>query len=246
MKQRLTYYCYFLRSLFRINWGLLTGMWKLTRVHQPAVTFFGGSRLSSTAKISQTIIELAQNLAHEGFSIITGGGPGVMEAANYGAAIHAQHHAQEESVLKQKRITSMGIGIAKIDIINPYVQDFIVQPYFFTRKWLLVRYSMAFVVGPGGFGTLDELGEILTLIQTHSMPAMPIILLDTQYWKPLQDWIYNSALKEKLITENDAKLIYVTDSAQEALERIKEFHNMHGQKPEQVGITAPPKKNAKA
>jgi len=110
----------------------------------------------------------------------------------------------------------MGIGVARLGGANKHVQEFFTLPYFFARKWLLVRNAAGFIVGPGGFGTLDELSEILTLIQTHNMPNTPIVLIGKEYWQPFLDWVYNSALKHHCITEEDAKLLNLTDDPDEA------------------------------
>ena len=188
-------YLHFLKSLFRINRGLLRGMWKLTKLPQPTITVFGGSRIPKEDPHSQIICKLAKKLAEKGYSIITGGGPGIMEAANLGAVEYANQKKKKES----NKIVTMGIGVARLGKANKYVQEYIKLPYFFIRKWLLTHNAVGFVVGPGGFGTLDELAEILTLIQTHSMPKTPIVLIGIKYWKPFLNWIYDSALKNKLL-----------------------------------------------
>ena len=213
MLKRIRSYLKFLRSMVRVNSGLIVGMWKLTRLPQPVITVFGGTRLSKDHPASDIICELARQLAHSGFSILTGGGPGIMEAANQGATMHSEKHS--------KSMISMGIGMSKLkQKFNKYIQGHIVQPYFFTRKWLLVRYSVGFVVGPGGFGTLDELTEVLTLVQTHTMSKTPIVLIGKDYWQPFVDWIHNCPLKEGLITKEDAELIQIANSAEEAHEII--------------------------
>jgi len=203
--------------MFRVNRGLLRGMWKLTRLPQPAITVFGGTKLSKDDIHSQKICTLAEKLAHAGFSIITGGGPGIMEAANRGAMTHVQEKNGEK---KPTKLTTIGISIRKLQEVNKYAQAYIIQPYFFTRKWLLVRYAVGFVVGPGGFGTLDELAEVLTLIQTHHMPQTPVVLIGVDYWQPLVQWIRERALKNGLLEEKDANLVHVTDDVDEAFSII--------------------------
>lgn len=213
---RLKRYLSFLGSLFRVNVGLLRGMWKLTKMSQPIITFFGGSRLSQEDPHSEIICQIAKRLAQKGFSVITGGGPGIMEAANLGAVEYVNSKGKKE----RKRIVTMGIGVARIGKANKYVQEYIRLPYFFIRKWLLVRNAVGFVVGPGGFGTLDELAEVLTLIQTHHMSRTPIVLIGVKYWKPFLDWIEESPLKNKLLEKKDAALLNLTDDADEAFRII--------------------------
>ncbi len=220
--RRLKEYKKFLLSLMKTNMRLLYGMWKLTRLPQPAITFFGGARVpleSSTAEQAKT---LAGKLVNLGFSIITGGGPGIMEAANFGAIEYLRDCDLNSPHCKQG-IVSAGIGLIKLnkERINPYVQQNIVMNYFFARKWLLVRYAVGFVIFPGGFGTLDEFFEVITLIQCNRMPEVPVILLGTQYWAPIRSWVFNNAIKEGLIDHKDADLFIVTDSIDEAAELLK-------------------------
>ncbi len=212
---RLKKYLHFLRSIFRVNVGLFRGMWKLAKISQPTITFFGGSRLSLEDPHSVVVCQLARMLAQKGFSIITGGGPGIMEAANLGAVEYANSKGKQ----KEKLVT-MGIGVARIGGANKYVQEYIRLPYFFIRKWLLVRNAVGFVVGPGGFGTLDELAEVLTLIQTYHMPKTPIVLIGKKYWKPFLDWVEKSPLKSGLLTAKDAALLNITDDVDEAFKMI--------------------------
>ena len=239
---RLKYYFEFLGSLWRVNWGLLTGMWKLTRLPQPTITVFGGTQLAADSEFADKICAITKKLAGAGFSILTGGGPGVMRAANLGAYetanTHGEPHKHGENGREQRRhMISMGIGLETLpQDPNKYTQDFIVTPYFFTRKWLLVRYAVGFVVGPGGFGTLDELSEVLTLIQTHHMPQTPVVLIGTEYWAPLLQWVNERALRDGLLTKEDAALIHVTDDVDEAFTFIKSQCLGH----EECGITAPP------
>ena len=216
LAKRLKKYGHFLKSLWKINTKLLSGMWKLTKVPAPAVTVFGGARLSQDDKYAKLICALTKKLSENGYSIITGGGPGIMEAANLGAYENHKSHMH-----KKKKLYSVGIGVARVGKANEYIQENIVMPYFFIRKWLLTRSSCAFIVGPGGFGTLDELSEIVTLIQTHKMPKTPIILIGKKYWWPLLDWVYESGVKNNLIPEKDAKLLNVTDDIDLAYNLIK-------------------------
>ncbi|MCK4265391.1 TIGR00730 family Rossman fold protein [Candidatus Babeliales bacterium] len=227
--KRVAMYLRFLRSMFRVNKGLLWGMWKLTKLPQPAITVFGGTKLPVSHPTAKIISALTKKLAHAGFSIITGGGPGIMEAANLGALEHANHK-------KKPSFTTIGIGLTQLQTFNKYVQDNIIQPYFFTRKWLLVRYSVGFIVGPGGFGTLDELTEVLTLIQTHQMPKTPVVLINKSYWQPFLNWVHEHPLKEKLLSKKDAHILTIADTAEEAFEIIQKNC---GDAP-QCSIEAPP------
>ena len=123
---------------------------------------------------------------------------------------------------RKKTIVSAGISLVRLnrDRINPYVQDSILLEHFFARKWLLVRYAVGFVFFPGGFGTMDELFEVVTLIQTHRMKRVPLILIGTYYWGPLMHWIHDRALRHNLIEKKDAHLFVVLDSIEEAVEII--------------------------
>lgn len=218
MFKRLRLYAYCLKDILRTNKGLLIGMWKLTRIRQPAITIFGGSRLPKENSYSRIITHLAEKLAHNGFSIITGGGPGIMEAANLGAWENATAH--KTSTIRSHDITNIGIGLTNLQKENSYLQDYIIQPYFFARKWLLVRYASGFIVGPGGFGTLDELMEVVTLLQTHKMQKTPIVLIGKTYWQGLLDWIDAQPVTAGLIIPEHRNLLHLTDSVEEAFSFI--------------------------
>ncbi len=158
-------YWRFLKSLFRTVVKLLWGMWKLTRLPQPSITIFGSARVHPSSHICKQARQLSKLLAREGFSIITGGGPGIMNAANQGAIDHLKEE-HLESFLEGKEVITAGIGLIRLmkERENFFVQEHIEMEHFFARKWLLVRYSVGFVVFPGGFGTMDELFEIITLV----------------------------------------------------------------------------------
>ena len=221
--QRLRYYGIFLQTLFGINFRLLWGMWKLTKLPQPAITIFGGARIEHESLHAQKAFDLSKKLVAEGFSIITGGGPGIMEAANFGA-IEYLKECKLGNNLHCEPVVSAGIGLLRLnkERANPYVQDNIIMDHFFTRKWLLVRYAVGFVIFPGGFGTLDEFFEIITLRQTNHMQDAPIILIDSDYWKPMIEWVHEKALKNNLITQKDLELFQVLDSVDEAVAIIKQ------------------------
>ena len=223
---RIRYFFLFMKSLHRTTSSLKRGIWRLTRLEQPAITVFGGSRLESNHPHSKKITDLAHKLTDRGFSIITGGGPGIMEAANLGAMQASAHKSKDIKKLHaasksdKRKLLSLGIGVQGLEKKNKYVQDFIALPYFFARKWLLTRYSVGFVVGPGGFGTLDELAEILTLIQTNKMPRSPIILIGSSYWEPLRSWIYDQAVHFELLSKEDAALLTITDDIEKAFSML--------------------------
>lgn len=217
MFRRLKYYLHFLKSLFGINLRLMWGMWKLTKLRQPAITVFGGARIKADSEHAQVAANLAKKLVAHGYSIITGGGPGIMEAANFGAMEYIKE-CKLDNPKACNMVISAGIGLLQLNIEkeNTYIQEHIIMDYFFTRKWLLVRYSQGFVVFPGGFGTLDELFEVVTLRQTHKMQQVPIILIDRDFWKPIIEWRDQRALKDGLISEDDLSLFTVVDTVDEA------------------------------
>lgn len=213
----------FLKSLIKMNFRLLWGMWKLTRLPQPAITIFGGSRIPLDSIHAKKATELAKMLASDGFSIITGGGPGIMEAANLGAIEYLKECKFDEKC--KSMLVSAGIGLIRLnkERVNPYVQENIIMEHFFSRKWLLVRYAVGFVVFPGGFGTLDELFEVVTLVQCNRMAKVPIVLIDKSFWGPLRDWIEHRALVYHLIEEKDTDIIVMTDSVEEAFSIIRQY-----------------------
>lgn len=225
MKRRLKYYAQFLKSVVTLNRRLLVGMWQLTKLSQPAVTIFGGSRVELEGPVARQAAELAKALAEKGYSIITGGGPGIMEAANFGAYAYLKERRQKAAP-DYDLVVSGAVGLVHLnkERVNPYVQTSVIMDHFFSRKWLLVRYSSAFVVFPGGFGTLDEFFEVLTLAQTDKMPRYPIILLNSAYWKPLLEWINHKALPQGFIDAGDEKLFFVVDEICVAVEIIQRYH----------------------
>ena len=222
---RIKYFLTFLQSIWSLNTHLIRGMWRLTSLSQPAVTIFGGSRIHlDDPAIAQASL-LAKKLAEMGFSIITGGGRGIMEAANFGALKYLDEcKADPKRACKKNVSGAIGLVHLNQDQVNPYVQTHVIMDHFFSRKWLLVRYSSAFVIFSGGFGTLDEFFEILTLVQTNRMPHYPIFLIGSDYWKPLLEWIETRALAQKLINSDDVKLFVVSDDVDAVAQSIKEYH----------------------
>ncbi len=175
---------------------------------EPAVTVFGSARTPEDHPRYQQARALGRRIAEEGFSTMTGGGPGIMEAANRGA-----YEAEGNSV-------GLNIVLPKEQAPNPYITTGLDFRYFFIRKVMLVKYSVAFVVFPGGFGTLDELFESLTLIQTQRMLPFPVVLFDSSYWEGLFEWVKARLLDEGNISARDLDLFRVTDSIDEAMDII--------------------------
>jgi uncharacterized protein (TIGR00730 family) len=197
--------------VFRIMGEFVEGFDALARVG-PAVTIFGSARVPPGSPQYETARDVARRLGERGFSVITGGGPGIMEAANRGA--------------REAGAPSIGCNIELPfeQHINPYVDIAINFRYFFVRKTMFVKYAEAFVIFPGGFGTLDELFEALTLIQTGKVRDFPVILFGSDYWKGLLDWVKGTLLKEGKISADDVNLLVVTDSADETVNVIVECH----------------------
>lgn len=222
LKNRLMEYKRFLKSLFKTNWYLLRGMWQLTAFPHPAITVFGGARVPIDSDIAKKAAELTKILAAEGFSILTGGGPGIMEAANLGA-IEYLKECKINGKKCSRKLVSAGIGLVRLnnESANPYIQRVITMEHFFSRKWLMVRYSVGFAVFPGGFGTMDELFELVTLIQCNRMQKLPVLLFDSHYWAPLIEWIEARAMQQGLLTAEERKIIRVVDDVYEAAEIIK-------------------------
>lgn len=174
----------------------------------PAVTIFGSARVKPGQVQYETAVNVARLLGEAGFNIITGGGPGIMEAGNKGA--------------REAGVVSVGLNIQLPfeQHINPYVDIATEFRYFFTRKVMLVKYALAFVIFPGGFGTMDETFEALTLIQTGKIKNFPVVLFDSTYWSGLVNWLEQTMLAEGKISPADLKLVSVTDSPEEARDII--------------------------
>jgi hypothetical protein len=181
-----------------------------------AVSIFGSARALRGSTEYQLAGKIAEGLAKEGYAIITGGGPGVMEAANKGAA--------------EAGGVSVGLGIElPLEIgLNQYVDIGLEFRYFFVRKTVFVKYSQAFVVLPGGFGTMDELFEALTLVQTGKITKFPIVLVGSSYWSGLLSWLKTTMLAAGNISAADLELLHVADDAGEVVRIIKEAHNHQG------------------
>jgi uncharacterized protein (TIGR00730 family) len=193
--------------VFRIMGEFVEGFDTLAHVG-PAVTVFGSARVPPDHPQYRQAEETARLLVEAGFAVITGGGPGIMEGANKGA----------------KEADGMSIG-CNIELpfeqgMNPYVDVAVNFRYFFVRKTMFVKYAEAFLIFPGGFGTLDELFEALTLIQTEKVRNFPVILIGSEYWSGLLDWIKGTMLAEAKVSPQDLDLLVVTDSPEEAVRLV--------------------------
>jgi uncharacterized protein (TIGR00730 family) len=196
----------------KISHELMMGFFRLARMPMPMVTFFGGAKADNSGHCVQQAHDLAERFVQHGVSILTGGGPGIMVAASCGAA-QGQPHG--------KKARTLGITVAGVDehVINPCADTLRVS-HFFIRKWLLIRYSIGYVVFPGGVGTIDELFDLLNLLKHHKVPPFPVVLIGTAYWQPIITWFYDLAIREDLLNEDLVKLFVVTDSIDEAYEII--------------------------
>ena len=200
-------------AIFKIMGEFVSGFEKMSAIG-PCVSIFGSARTTEDDPYYELAVKIAKSVAEAGYGIITGGGPGIMEAGNKGA-----HLAGGTSV-------GLNIDLPFEQHDNPYIDsdkslDF---DYFFVRKVMFVKYSQGFVVMPGGFGTLDELFEAMTLIQTHKIGKFPIILVGTDFWKGLIDWIKDVMLKAGNISPNDLNLIKIVDTETEVVEIIDSFY----------------------
>ena len=206
--------------LFRIIGEFVEGFDKLSGI-EPAVSIYGSARIRADEGLYAQTEEIAYRLGQAGFSIITGGGPGVMEAANKGA--------------QKAGVTSVGLNIAlpEEQACNTYTTRSITFNHFFTRKVMLVKYATAFIIMPGGLGTLDELTEILTLMQTCKIRPFPVILFGSEFWKGFLDWLRNSVLGRGFISEGYFYLVRVYDHPEEVVEAIHKWcikHEITGRK----------------
>jgi uncharacterized protein (TIGR00730 family) len=187
----------------------------------PAVTIFGSARTKPSDPYYRAAENIAKGLAQNGFAVITGGGPGVMEAANKGAA-----KGKGQSV-------GLNIELPFEQVGNKYANVPIDFHYFFSRKVCFVKYSMAFVYMPGGFGTLDEFFEVLTLVQTRRIPHFPMILFGSKFWGGLLEWMKQDVEGRKYISDGDAELFTITDKEEEVIAIVQEYRRSTGV-PEQV------------
>lgn len=200
-------------SIFKIMGEFVDGYETLLRVG-PCISIFGSARVKPGSKYYELAVKAATAISENGFGIITGGGPGIMEAANKGA-----FNQDGKSV-------GLGIDLPKEQGVNRYVSpNYVINfKYFFVRKVMFVKYAQGFMVMPGGFGTLDELFETITLIQTEKIMKIPIVLIGTEYWQGLIDWIKKQLLENGYIHENDLEIFYLTDDVDDAVRHICDFY----------------------
>ena len=194
--------------LFKILGEFVEGVEKLHDLG-PAVSIFGSARIQEDSPYYHAAVDLARRRAENGFGVITGGGGGVMEAANRGAA--------------EKNGDSVGLNIIlpHEQVPNPYANIQIEFDYFFVRKVMFIKYACAYVIMPGGFGTLDEFFEAVTLIQTDRIKPLPVVLFGTEYWSGLMEWIRERLLENKMISPQDLDIIYMTDDPEEIVKIVK-------------------------
>jgi uncharacterized protein (TIGR00730 family) len=200
--------------MFRIIGEFVEGFDKLSGI-EPAVTIYGSARLSPDDKLYAQTEDIAYRLGQSGFSVVTGGGPGVMEAANKGAL--------------RAGVTSVGLNISlpEEQVSNAYATRSLTFDHFFTRKVMLVKYAIAFVIIPGGLGTLDELTEVLTLMQTHKTKPFPVVLFSSEFWSGFLDWLRGSVLFRGYVSEKDFDLLRVLDRPEEVVEAIQRWYVRH-------------------
>lgn len=198
-------------QLLRAFWQLIYGVWRISKLPEPRVSIFGGARFAAHDRYYTKAKELGTMLANDNISVLTGGGPGIMEAASCGVLAP-----------KKDGVKIIGVGVNGLDERpSECVQEHFNLDYFFARKWLLVYYSEAFVVFPGGFGTLDEMSEVLTLMQTKKLKRAPIILVGYEFWKPFMHWLEKEALAHGTVSKNDLTLFVITDDLDEVQRLIK-------------------------
>lgn len=208
-------------AIFKIMGEFVNGYEKLSQIG-PCVSIFGSARTKPDQKYYKLTEKIAQKIVDHGYGVITGGGPGIMEAGNKGA-----HLAGGTSV-------GLNIDLPFEQHDNPYIDknknvDF---DYFFVRKVMFVKYSQGFVVMPGGFGTLDELFEAITLIQTNKIDKFPIILVGTEYWSGLLDWVRKTLHDDfQNISEGDIDLVQLVDTEDEVIEILDKFYDEYNLSP---------------
>lgn len=200
--------------MFRIIGELVEGFDELAGI-EPAISIYGSARVREGDSLYAQTIEVARLLGEKGFSIVTGGGPGVMEAANRGAL--------------EAGVKSIGLNIElpEEQCGNPYTTKSITFHHFFVRKVMLVKYATAFVVIPGGLGTLDEVTEVLTLMQTKKIKPFPVVLFQGDYWNGLLEWLRNSTLVKGYISEDDFDLLRVCDTPSEVADAVWMWYDRH-------------------
>lgn len=194
--------------LFKIFLQMMRALWRIRRIRHPIVTIFGGHHMFHDGVYYKQAAVLGERLAAENISMLTGGGSGIMEAIHCGSAAHREHAFH----------TILGIGVKGLDDgPNRCVKSYVEVTTFFARKYLLVYFADAFVVFPGGYGTLDELAEVLTLMQTKKIPAVPIVLIGVEFWSGFLEWLAcETVVRSGFAAKEDLKLLVLTDDLDKA------------------------------
>jgi uncharacterized protein (TIGR00730 family) len=200
--------------MFRIMGEFVEGFDKLSGV-EPAVSIYGSARFREGDVVYAQTVEIARRLGELGFSIITGGGPGIMEAANKGALM-----AGTKSI-------GLNINLPEEQLCNAYTTMSITFRHFFVRKVMLVKYATAFVIMPGGLGTIDELTEVLSLVQTHKIKPFPVILFGSEYWQGFLKWLRSSVLARGAISEEDFDLLRLCDEPGDVVDIVQKWCVQH-------------------
>ena len=203
-------------TMFKVMAEFVDGFEKLNTIG-PCISIFGSARTKPDAPNYKKAIDIARRFTEEGYGVITGGGPGIMEAGNKGAKVYGG--------------TSVGLNITLPfeQHHNPYIDDdkSLDHRYFFVRKVMFVKYAQAFVVLPGGFGTMDELFEVLTLIQTGKITRVPIVLVGTSFWNGLRDWIKTTMIEaEATVSAKDLDLFHITDDVEDVVRYVNAFYSI--------------------
>ena len=200
--------------MFRIMGEFVEGFDKLSGIG-PAVSIYGSARLTSGDPLYSQVTSIAKSLGELGFSIITGGGPGVMEAANRGAL--------------EAGVQSIGLNIVlpEEQAGNEYTTKAITFQHFFVRKVMLVKYATAFVIMPGGVGTLDELTEIITMMQTQKIKPFPIILFNSEFWSGFLEWLRGTVLSRGFVSREDFDLLILCDDIESVIETVQKWYIKH-------------------
>jgi uncharacterized protein (TIGR00730 family) len=205
-------------KIFQIMAEFVEGFERLATI-KPSVSIFGSARTQPDHPNYKLAVEIARALSDAGFSVVSGGGPGIMEAANLGA-----YDGRSPSI-------GLNIQLPHEQVGNPYQDISLTFRHFFSRKVMFVKYASAYVVMPGGFGTLDELAEIMTLVQTGKTRKIPIILVNKSFWQGLIDWLTNTLVTEKTIDAEDLELIKILETPKEVLDAIFSHYEHRGFEP---------------
>ncbi|MFV9931207.1 MAG: TIGR00730 family Rossman fold protein [Francisella endosymbiont of Hyalomma asiaticum] len=198
-------------NIMKITSELVEGYERLDKL-TPAISIFGSARLKENNRYYLEAVKIAEKLSNHGFTIITGGGPGIMEAGNKGASLGCSYSV------------GLNITLPHEQIPNKYQDISLLYRYFFTRKAMFIKHSMAYIVMPGGFGTMDELFDTATLVQTKKKAYMPIILFGKDFWGGLVDWIKTTMIENGVIDKNDLKILHLVNTIEEVIEIIRDYY----------------------